>query len=150
MSGLPSFDDAMSASLLDDMQAREGRGEQIGLYCDETETSLSVVNKTVVLGLYASQLEWLQAQTPPTQIRVMISEIIIKDPLFHYNQLLRWLGAPELGSLPTLSETQANVGGAGNFSNATAARLRAFYAPFNKRLYKWMGVKSIPQWEEAQ
>ena len=52
--------------------------------------------------------------------------------------------------LPTLSETQARVGGPGNFSNATAARLRAFYAPFNKRLYKWMGVKSIPQWEEAQ
>ena len=87
---------------------------------------------------YAEQLERLYQLFPPTQVLGLHSESLLADPNAALAPVWSFLGLPPH---PIAHPRTFKVGGyADGMPPATRARLEAYFAPWNERLYQLPGI----------
>lgn len=109
-------------------------------------------------GIYVDQLErWLSVFKNRRNYAIVTLEQMRADPVATYAQLCTFLGVPLTGAggWPSRAALQARLARRENaganadraaIPNATLAALRAFYAPYNERLYALLG-RRFEEWE---
>jgi hypothetical protein len=88
-------------------------------------------------GRYIDQLLNWEAHFPRGQMLVVCSEDLFRDPRTEYARVLEFLGLPTWE--PAEFEKHNFFGSYGGMSDALRDRLRAYFAPYNQRLYAHLG-----------
>lgn len=95
-------------------------------------------------GCYMDHLESLLRHFPREQLLVLISEEYRRVPAGTLHQLFRFVGAEPIDAILYNSSIHQRVKEA-TISAPCKAWLRDYYAPFNQRLFEFLG-REIPDW----
>jgi hypothetical protein len=126
-----SFEDAIHAE-----PSRLGQDE-VRLASGELEASREhQLHSYLARGRYAEQLERWYALYPRERVLVLRFEDFVREPLAGLNQTLAYLG---LSPMTALDLEARNTRKYPPMSDDTAARLREYYAPHNRRLEALLG-----------
>jgi Sulfotransferase domain len=126
-----SFEAAIDAE-----PARLGRSEQQLASGEMTFSREHQLHSYLARGRYAEQLERWFAFYPRRRIHVLRFEDFAKDPLGGLNQTLAFLGLPEAKSVRLDARNTRRYPA---MEAGTAARLRQYFEPHNRRLEALLG-----------
>jgi hypothetical protein len=126
-----SFEDAIAAE-----PARLGQSEAQLATGELASSREHQLHSYLARGRYAEQLERWYAHYPREQVLVLRFEDFVGAPLAGLNRTLEFLGLPPM---TTLDLEARNTRKYPPMSEETAARLRDYYAPHNRRLEALLG-----------
>lgn len=98
-------------------------------------------NAYLARGRYVEQLTRLAEQVGKEHIHVVDSGDFFADPAAAYDAVVRFLGLPDW---PSVRHAQHNARPRSDLDDATAERLRTYFASYDERLVAWLGW--TPSW----